>query len=333
MIGESMHMLGPGAGCRLYAFNLVSGRERMLPIPHPVHSSDTTPSMWNGEVAFARTTRAHIHISEVVLWSPRHVHTLRMLPGGEMPPYCAKCHGESVEGEVQGLDLDASVVTFLWSIRAPGVLGHEGWEVRVDNIASDQASLAGSGFLGEACVSGGLELALPETPISVGDNVLFSEFRRSACYKHFASSLYRYRAGAIHPSSGSILGNVLGLAKDGNELYALLAPPPARESDPGCSSTAPCELEQIAEPALARARFKPASPLTIYRSQRASSGYLTDNDLIAAVLREEIVVVLVSPHTCHQCFAIGKRRAQCKHGARLWLGPRLSLACGVRHAR
>jgi hypothetical protein len=181
-----------------------------------------------------------------VLWSPRHAHTLRIFPGGEVPSTCmgkVRCHGEPVGEYVQGLDLDADVVTFLWSIKAPGVLGHEGREVRVDSIASGHESLAGSGFLGEACV-GGLELALPETPISVGDGVLFSELRRSACYKHLASSLHRYRAGAAHPSSGKLAGNVLGLAKDGDTLYALLAPAPTPEDDAGCSVLTPYALEQ-----------------------------------------------------------------------------------------
>ncbi|MGA9285453.1 MAG: hypothetical protein WBV85_08420 [Solirubrobacteraceae bacterium] len=212
-------------------------------------------------------TPAHGDISEVLLWSPRHAHALRFLDGGEVPSGCAgkiRCHGEPVVGAVQGLDLDTSVVTFLWSIEAPGVLGHEGWEVRLDNLASGQDSLAGTGFLGEACVGGGLELALPGTPISMGDGALFSEFRRSACYQHLASLLYSYRAGATRSSSGPLSGNVLGLAKDGNRFYGLLALVPASESDPGCSMTAPCELEQIAVPALAVDRFKPESPVAIF---------------------------------------------------------------------
>lgn len=257
VLGESMLTLAPEAGCCLHAFNLVSGRERALPIAHPAHSSDTTPSMWHGEVAFARMTAAREDISQVVLWSPRHGHKLRVLPAGEIPSSCVRnvrCHGEPVEAVVQGLDLDADVVTFLWSIKAPGILGHEDWEIRVDNIAGGHGSLAGSGFLGEACVSGGLELALPETPISVGAGVLFSEFRRSACYQHLASSLHSYRTGAAHPSTGPLPGNVLGLAKGGSALYALLAATPSFESDPGCSATTPCELEQIAEPLVAHPR-------------------------------------------------------------------------------
>jgi hypothetical protein len=251
VLGESTLTLNPSAGCRLHALNLATDRERILPVSHPAHSSDTTPSMWHGEVAFARMTPAHADISQVRLWSWRHPNRLRVLPGGEVPSNCMgkmKCHGEPVEEAVKGLDLNADVVTFLWSIKAPGIVGHEDWEVRVDSIASGHGHLAGSGFLGEACVGGGLELALPETPITEADQVLFSEFRRSSCYHHLTSSLYRYRANTALKISGPLLGNVLGLAKDGQALYALLAPAPALESDPGCSPIAPCVLEQIVEP-------------------------------------------------------------------------------------
>jgi len=208
VIDESMPTLDPGAGCRLDAFNLVTGRERALPIAHPAHSSDTTPSMWHGEVAFARMTAGRGDISQVLLWSPRHAHKLRVLPAGEIPSSCVRnvrCDGESVEAAVQGLDLDADVVTFLWSIKASGILGHEDWEVRVDSIASGHGNLAGSGFLGEACVSGGLELALPETPISVGAGVLFSEFRRSACSRPFGYARMIVSAGQLERHALSLL--------------------------------------------------------------------------------------------------------------------------------
>lgn len=173
-----------GAGCRLYEFNLASRRERLLPVPHPTRSSDTTPSMWRGEVVFARMSSAHRHISEVMLWSPHH--TLRTLPGGKVPDHCAgkgRCQGQPVAAEVQGLDLKAQTVSFTWSIGAPGIVGHDDWEVRVDNLADDQGSMAGEGIEGEACVGGGLEVSRPETPVSVGKGTLFTELDRSECYR------------------------------------------------------------------------------------------------------------------------------------------------------
>ena len=159
-----------------------------------------------------------------------------------------QCKDDPVEDQVEGLDLDSDVVAFVWSIQGPGIIGHEIWEVRVDNIANGHSATAGLGSAGEGCVGGGLEVAIPEIPIVESGGVLFSEFRRSACFRHFASSLHCHRAGVTRPTSESLPGVVLGLAKDGNSLYALLAPSPFTGSNPGCSSVAPCELEQIAIP-------------------------------------------------------------------------------------
>lgn len=260
--GGSMLIPHSGAGCRLYMLELSNGRETKLPIPHPANASDTTPSMWHGNVAFARIVPGHSDISEVMLWSPRHPHTLQTLPQGEIPPYCrdkVRCYGQPVYGEVQALDLNADVVAFTWAIGGPGVIGHGGWEVRVDNLANAHGSLADSGFVTEACISGGVELERLEAPIAVGDGTIFSELTRSGCYQKFASRLYHYQAGARRPSSGLLLGIVLGLAKDRNALYALSAPAPNSQTDPGCSPTTPCTLEQITQPTLDTRKPKSAA--------------------------------------------------------------------------
>jgi hypothetical protein len=164
---------------------------------------------------------------------------------------------------VQALDLDADVVTFLWGVEAPGVLGHGGWEVRVDNLANARSSLAGSGFIGEACIGGGIELESLESPVAVGDGVIFPEFRRSSCYQVFTSLLHSYQAGAVHPNSGALPGIVYGLAKDNNAIYALTAPVPEIPIDPRCSSSAPCTLEQIEQPALSANKIRPAPPFLL----------------------------------------------------------------------
>lgn len=275
VIGGSMLIPRSGAGCRLHVLELSSGRESLLPIPHPADTSDTTPSMWHGNVAFARMTSGHGDISQVMLWSPRHPHVLRILPHGAIPPYCAgkaRCHGQPVYGEVQALDLDGDVVTFTWSIKAPDVTGHGGWEVRVDDLADSRTSLAGSGIVGEACTGGAVELERLEAPIAVGDGVLFSEFKRSGCYQTFTSWLHGDHTGAAHPSFGLLPGVVFGLAKDGDAIYALAAPVPTHgiQTNPSCSSAAPCTLERIAKPALTVSRFKPEPPFASFVYPAAS---------------------------------------------------------------
>ena len=261
-IGGSLLLPRSGAGCRLHVLELRDGRESMLPIPHPADTSDTTPSMWHGEVAFARRTTGRGDVSQIMLWSPRHPHTLRTLPPGSIASGCVpkgSCTGQPVYSEVQALDFDGRLVTFLWAMDGPGVLGYGGWEVRVDDPTDGHSSLAGSGIVTEACVGGGIELERLQPPLAVGDGVLFSEYRRTSCYENFPSYLHSYRLGAKRPSSGPLPGIVLGLAKDGRAIYALAAPAPEGQTDPRCSITTPCTLEQIERPALTPNRTKPAA--------------------------------------------------------------------------
>lgn len=261
-IGGSLLVPRSGAGCRLHVLELRNGHDSALPIPHQADTSDTSPSMWHGEVAFARKTPGRSNISQVMLWSPRHPRRLRALPQGTIPTKCGSkrsCILRPAYGEVQALDFNGRVVTFLWATDGPGVLGHGGWEVRVDDLADGHSSLAGSGIITEACTGGGTEVERLEPPLAVDDGVLFSEYRRANCYKHYSSYLHSYQIGTKRPNSSPLPGIVLGLAKDGDAIYALAAPAPDIETETGasCSTTAPCTLEQIEEPALTPNRFGP----------------------------------------------------------------------------
>jgi hypothetical protein len=258
-----------GSGCRIHVLELASGRERTLPIPHPSDTSDTTPSMWGGSVAFARRAPGHGQVWQVMLWSPRHPRILRTLRHGAIPMHCAEGCGRSpAHGEVEALDRNAGIVTFLWAVAAPGVVGEGAWEVRVDDLASGRSRLAGAGFGHEACTAAGIrpgeiELAWPEAPIADGRLVLFGELESFDCFSAFGSSLNGYRVGTLRPRSGPLSETVLGLAQDGRTLYALVPPTPPRDVDsPSCSDAAPCELERVTEPALKPDRYTPARPFT-----------------------------------------------------------------------
>ncbi len=195
-----------------------------------------------------------------MLWSPRRPRTLRVLPQGTIPAKCVSkrnCILQPAYGEVRALDFDGKVVTFLWAIDGAGVLGHGGWEVRIDNLADGHDSLAGAGIVTEACVGGGIEVEHLEPPLAAGYGVLFSEFRRTSCYKNFPSYLHGYQVADKYPSSGPLPGIVLGLAEDGNAIYALAASTPEAQIDPRCSTTTPCTLEQIEKPTLTPNRSKP----------------------------------------------------------------------------
>jgi hypothetical protein len=254
-----------GAGCRVYLLELGSGRERRLPIPHPSGASDTTPSMWRGSVVFARRAPGHGDVWQVMLWSPGKPRTVRTLKHGATPSRCRSNCGEGpIRGEVEALDRDGGLVTFLWAVEGPGVLGEGPWELRVDDLANGHSSLAEAGYGHEACTGppDGLEYVWPEAPIANGAVALFPQLEGFSCFRSFASVLGRYRPGAKRARSGPLADPVLGLAKDGDALYGLLPVSPWENGgdSPNCSALAPCTIERITAPSLTPDRFRPAPP-------------------------------------------------------------------------
>jgi hypothetical protein len=252
-----------GAGCRVHVLDLTTGRESTPAISHPTGTSDTTPSMWRGRVAFARLDPAHhASVQQVLLWTPGH-RGLVSLPHGAMPagcPFRGGCAGQPRTGSVEGLAYDGRLVSFLWQPVAPGVFGDGGWEVRADIVATGASRIVGSGFAGEVCTGSGLDLSAPSPPVLDGDTVRFTSLQ-SSCYV-FDSVLSQ--ANPTKPGNGlyaAMPGVVLGLAEDGRKLYTLEAPVPANQTNPTCSATAPCLLEQIPPPTpLKPEPHKPTSP-------------------------------------------------------------------------
>jgi hypothetical protein len=159
-VSDYFHYLDAATGkdCRIRVLGLTDGKESSVRVPQPRHTSDTTPSMWRGKIAFARRDFArHKEVQQILLWSPAK-RRLRVLPHGGVPtrcPYRTGCRGARYVGQAAGLDLSAQVVTFLWLIDAPGVFGHLGYEVRADRLTDGHAVLVGAGYEGEACTEGG----------------------------------------------------------------------------------------------------------------------------------------------------------------------------------
>ena len=146
---------------------------------------------WRGKLASARTRTDNRNVTRVMLWSAHHA--VRALPdGSSVCDAQDRCQGGPAQGEVEGLDLNADVVSFVRSIVAPGIAGHVNWEIRVDDLANAHTGLAGGGVDGEACVGGGLEVSRPQTPASLADGALFSELDRSECYSKYTSTLRSY---------------------------------------------------------------------------------------------------------------------------------------------
>lgn len=253
-----------GAGCRVRLFELDNGRESTPAIPHPGGTSDTSPAMWRGTVAFARKAPGHGRTSQVMLWSPRRPRALVTLPHGAVPEGCPPqkgCGERPVGGEVQALSLDAHIVAFVWKPLGPEI-GDGAWEDRVDSLAHRTGRLAGSPILTESCTGAGeedlVEEEWPLPPLSSGTAALFGELERGGCYTVFGSALLRYDNG--RRSVGHSSEPIVELARDGAVSYGLLAQKPHVEQEPGCSAALPCALEVVHTPALEPSHYQPTHP-------------------------------------------------------------------------
>jgi hypothetical protein len=249
-----------GAGCSVRVVDLATGRERAAGVPRPAGTSDTTPSTWRGRIAFARRdVRRHRNVAQVMLWSPA-ARRLTTLPHGAMPtgcPYASGCKGMTVLGAVDGLDLGARFAAFRWLVQAPGVVGHVAWEVRADRLSDRRSVLVGSGFLGEAC-TGGTDGVLPSVPSAGGSDVWFSRLT-SQCYVDTAS-LVRFDGDTRGAAFGSLEGEILQSTRDGDALYALVAPKPQGEVNATCAADAPCTIERLDPPPLVARAYRPKPP-------------------------------------------------------------------------
>ncbi len=271
-----------GVGCRVHVLNLASELERTPAIPHPADTSDTTPSMWDGDIAFARyDPRHHADVAQLLLWAGR-THKLRVLRHGATPtgqpcppekgedgrrireskteclPNSIK--GDITEGAIESVNLGPDLVSFLWKIDGPGVLSTGGgWEVRADRLATGTSVLAGSGFHGDVCMNG-IDGSVPSYPSAEGELVWYTQLE-SECYVNTISVRRFDTASGRLSSSAPAEYEVLQIARSGSILYALVAPIPKGE-DPTCSTAAPCSIERLPIPKLKLKKWLPRSPFT-----------------------------------------------------------------------
>jgi hypothetical protein len=269
-----------GVGCKVHVLNLASERERTPAIPHPADTSDTTPSMWDGNIAFARyDPRHHADVAQLLLWSGQ-THELRVLRHGATPTGqpCPPAKGEDgqrrneskteclpnsikgdiTEGAIESVDLGPDLVSFLWKIDGPGVLSTGGgWEVRADRLATGASILVGSGLHGDVCMAG-IDGSVPSYPSVEGERVWYTQLA-SECYVNTISvRRFDVRTDRLS-SSAPVKGEVLQVVRSGSSLYALVASVP-RGQDPNCSTAEPCSIERLQTPKLKREKWLLSSP-------------------------------------------------------------------------
>ena len=234
-------------GCGLRMLDLASGRERPLPVRRPQGASDTTPSMWRGDVAFARMKRGAT-VAQVMLWRHRS-RRLTRLRHGTVPPGCPvgdACARTARRGEVQQLDLDSSGVAFVWDL-APGVIGAgDGWELRVDDLRTGASHNYASGYQSGACGA-----RYPVSPNMVGPDVWFAELRWICDVAHtsYVRGVPSGKRGLLEVGP-PVLWQV---AIDGATAYSIRGPRPddSLHDDPPCvGSGSPCRLVAEHRPTL-----------------------------------------------------------------------------------
>jgi hypothetical protein len=252
-----------GAGCRIRVLELTDGVEIKPPIPAPPGVSDTTPSIWHGQIAFARHSPSHGDVWQIESWSPSARNRLKTLPHGRIPSCPEEPHGctQKAHGMVEALQRDGAIVTFLWVLPWPqqGLVGEGAWEVRVDQADGSRAALAAGDFGHEACTAPvlgphELEYVWPLPPIAAGNDALFGELLGFSCFHGFASLLVSHSAQPGFAIEGKLQATALALADDRGQLYGLI---PTRSAatggdSPGCSAAEPCAIETLATPALRR---------------------------------------------------------------------------------
>jgi hypothetical protein len=269
-----------GVGCRVHVLNLASELEKTPAIPHPADTSDTTPSMWDGNIAFARyDPRHHADVAQLLLWSGR-THKLRVLrhgatPTGQPCPLAkgevgrrigeskTEClpnsiKGDITDGAIESIDLGPDLVSFLWKIDGPGVISTGGgWEVRADRLTTGASILTGSGFHGDVCMAG-IDGSVPSYPSVEGERVWYTQLE-SECYVNTISVERFDTATGRLSSSTPVEGEVLQVIHSGSALYALVAPIP-RGQPPTCTTTEPCMIERLPIPKLKLEKWLPQSP-------------------------------------------------------------------------
>jgi hypothetical protein len=234
-------------GCTLRVLSLTTGRESRLHVHRPRGASDTTPSMWRGDVAFARIAKGQT-VAQILLWRHRR-DRIRRLRHGTVPmgcPYKEGCKGVIRRGSAQQLDLGRDGVAFVWDIQAPAVIGAgDGWELRVDDLRTGASRNYDSGYQSGACGA-----RYPVSPTMVGRDVWFSELRWRCDVLHTS-----YVRGVVSSRRGLLETGppvMWQLAVDGTTAYSIRGPrPPSPEAAPSndapCSGTyGPCRL--VAEP-------------------------------------------------------------------------------------
>jgi hypothetical protein len=274
-------------GCRIYELALPNGSPRLVKGIYKLGASDSTPAIWEGDIAFARLT-AGSRDAKVYLW---HHSTRRLTALGAGPGPC-KAHFFEQQCEahprtppsawVGGMSLDGSALGYEWIVENGGLGFGEGAdpEIRVDPLRAGRQSAPGL-VAATSFVSGACGYAESSSPSVFGSSLLF-DTNGGGCesgpeeilssFKSYSATTRTWRAARFSQ------GLVVAIAEDRGTTYwirhDLKEFGPNDECTPGlsaCSGEAFTEAQDCS-PAHGTCTLIQTNDLTLGAPQRRSPG-------------------------------------------------------------
>ncbi len=241
------------AGCRIFKLRLTPGaQEHRVRATAGRGTSETTPAIWRGRIAFARRDERAVPArrSLTSLFTQARAGSRRLvgIPGGLIPacPPGQRCTELPVTSTAS-LDVNGERVTYLWWVSGPGINIGIAYEVRVATIGAARSRLLEARGYGESedwCDGS------PRAPLLLGGAVLWP---RSSEFGSCTTTLVRLSVRSGRAATAPMPDSVLALASDGGRMFAALAAGPfggfIRCGDPAFS----CRLVDLPLP-----RFVPA---------------------------------------------------------------------------
>jgi hypothetical protein len=231
-------------------------------------ASETTPTIWVGRIAFARTRRGQ-HGSSLWLQRAPGSRALIRLAGGDLS-HCAAhvsaCGEGSPTAWPSAMDLGPHGLVFVWQIHGGNVIGHQASEVRIDSLDGRSRGLASAGDIGECATGPPITSEVPSAPNALGGAALFLDTAADCAIKKTLFVLARPAALTFreHQPTGAF---AYGLARDASDgtLYWVRGPDPDPEGTPDICATAPGACELVASTGLAfrpvHGQSRPMAPL------------------------------------------------------------------------
>jgi hypothetical protein len=243
------------SGCEIYELTLTgTPTERKLTAASAPHESETTPSIWRGNLAFVRHgAGAAVPTIEYLrqgATKPSH------LAGGSVQD-CTQnkaqdidCSSKSVHDTVDQLDLGPSRIAYVWNLFGGAVSGiGVATELRSAPLGGSVSTLLDTGLVSGTCGFG-----LPSAPTAAAAPISYLD-ARSDC------DVAKTSFATVDPVTGiralaATPGLAAGAARDGATIYWLrVTGPPADVPVPGSGSCsvadAACELVASSAPSYA----------------------------------------------------------------------------------